>query len=100
MDTEPGTQREPDLSPTVDDRVPPPTPDELRGEREDPSDNSPQEGDEPRGVFERMADDIEAGRITTQAAVLRLFRGLAAQERGDDTDAVNEAFYPGESDTE
>lgn len=110
METEPRNAQSPDpqpdpmdqdLHPDVQDKVPP-APDEPRGEllREDPSDNSPQEGDQPRGPFERMADDIEAGRITTQVAVTRLFRGLAAQERGDDDAAVLDAFYPGESDTE
>lgn len=102
METEPRNAQSPDpqpdpmdqdLHPDVQDR-------DVYADANDPSDNRPQEGDQPRGPFERMADDIEAGRITTQVAVTRLFRGLAAQERGDDDAAVLDAFYPGESDTE
>lgn len=67
-------------------------------ERSDPSDNSPDKGDEPRGLFETFADDLDAGRITPDDAVRRLARGLAAQERGESDDEVRAAFYPDESD--
>lgn len=64
----------------------------------DPSDNSPDDDERERGTFERLADDLDAGRITTADTVKRLVRGLAAQERGDSDDDVRAAFYPGEQD--
>lgn len=62
------------------------------GDRDDRGDTD-DTGNGERGPFAKLADDLEAGRVTPDSAVRRLFAGLAAQENGEDP---GPAIYPDE----